>query len=83
MFISKLRRYFIASILAIVDDRMRIAAVLFLKTRYDAGFNFHSEFTIHYSLSTLLLTETLRYGCRSVQAIPYSPSPKLELSHDR
>ena len=34
-------RYFIASILVISDDRMRIAAVLFLKTSLRSSLSFH------------------------------------------
>jgi hypothetical protein len=41
--ILKLLRYFIASIFAIGDDRMRIAAVLFLKTTIGSGLNFHDR----------------------------------------
>ena len=43
MLILKLSRYIIAAILAIVDDIMRIAAVLFLKTSIKPGLNFHQE----------------------------------------
>ncbi|WP_310484057.1 hypothetical protein [Chamaesiphon sp. VAR_48_metabat_403] len=39
----KLLRYFIASILAIVDDRIGVAAVLFLKTSIRSGLNFHID----------------------------------------
>ncbi|WP_310484639.1 hypothetical protein [Chamaesiphon sp. VAR_48_metabat_403] len=41
--ILKLLRDFIASILAIADDRMRITAVLFLKTSIKPGLNFYNE----------------------------------------
>jgi hypothetical protein len=39
MLILKLLRYFTAAILAIVDDRMRVLGVLFLKTSIRSSLN--------------------------------------------